>query len=466
MGTQLYNSLLLRLGGILRAIARTAFSRNRVPKVILRVSWLQSAIHLLRIVLHTHSYGESITTTAKVIRWWTRARYLIVVAIAGFLSARCDIVDPNAERAESRQGRGSTISVELVDEIDVVELISDFSDLDLGFDVQYPVATYSIVYQTIDANGDSTQASGALSMPNISLTSLPVVSYQHGTVTRREDVPSSSAKERIVGVAFAATGYFAVMPDYLGLGASPGMHPYVHAATSATAVVDMLRASVDFASANDISLAKELFLLGYSQGGYVTMAAHRALEADYADEFAVTASAPMAGPYDLSGTMSDVVVAGVPYPVPFYLPYVLFAYNAVYELYDSPSEFLISPYDTTLPPLFDGTHAGMSIDAMLPEIPSHILRPDMLDSFENDPDYAFRRRLRENDVYDWTPIAPVRMFHCRGDITVPKENAEIAHEHLEANGATVRLVDPLPAADHVLCAPPSILLAKAWFNTF
>ncbi len=236
--SHVYNSLLLRLGGILRAIARTAFSRNRVPKVILRVSWLQSAIHLLRIVLHTHSYGESITTTAKVIRWWTRARYLIVVAIAGFLSARCDIVDPNAERAESRQGRGSTISVELVDEIDVVELISDFSDLDLGFDVQYPVATYSIVYQTIDANGDSTQASGALSMPNISLTSLPVVSYQHGTVTRREDVPSSSAKERIVGVAFAATGYFAVMPDYLGLGASPGMHPYVHAATSATAVVD------------------------------------------------------------------------------------------------------------------------------------------------------------------------------------------------------------------------------------
>ena len=41
----------------------------------------------------------------------------------------------------------------------------------------------------------------------------------------------------------------------------------------------------------------ELFLLGYSEGGYATMALHRELQQFHSDEFTVTASAPMAGPW-------------------------------------------------------------------------------------------------------------------------------------------------------------------------
>ena len=394
-----------------------------------------------------------------------RGASLGAVASVVVLCYGCDMANPEAGSAESRQGRGATISVQLVDKLDVPELVAQISGLSLGFNIHHPIVTYSIVYETVDASGDTTLASGAISMPQGAIASLPVVSYQHGTITRRLDAPSSSPSGRLIGQIFAATGYFTIMPDYLGLGISPGLHPYVHASTSATAIVDMLRASVDFASANEISLARKLFLLGYSQGGYTTMAAHRALEAEYSEEFTVTASAPMAGPYDLSETMSYEILSDRPIPEPYYLPYVLLSYNAVYEIYESPSEFLRSPYDTTLPPLFDGTHSSHTINAALPDVPRQILQPNMLVSFETNPDDMFRRLLRENDVFDWAPVAPVRLFHCEGDDTVPKENSEIARDHLANNGATVFLVDPLPAANHILCAAPSLLLAKRWFDT-
>jgi hypothetical protein len=54
-----------------------------------------------------------------------------------------------------------------------------------------------------------------------------------------------------------------------------------------------------------VGLDGRLFLIGYSQGGHATAAAHRELEARHANEFTVTAAAPMAGALDLSGTALD-----------------------------------------------------------------------------------------------------------------------------------------------------------------
>ena len=48
------------------------------------------------------------------------------------------------------------------------------------------------------------------------------------------------------------------------------------------------------------------------------------IEEDYYDEFNITISLPMAGPYDMSGTMVDVMLDNTePYGKPYYLPYVL-----------------------------------------------------------------------------------------------------------------------------------------------
>jgi dienelactone hydrolase len=112
-------------------------------------------------------------------------------------------------------------------------------------------------------------------------------------------------------------GYAVVVPDYLGLGTSPGYQTYLHAGSEATCVVDALRAGRSLCSSNRVSLNGQLFLTGFSQGGHVTMAAHRELEAFHTNEFTVTASAPCAGTYDLGGVTLEDILA--PPQLPYWL---------------------------------------------------------------------------------------------------------------------------------------------------
>ncbi len=381
------------------------------------------------------------------------------------LSFGCDAMESIPE-PEPRTGRGATLSVRTLGETSAAEISSNFVTIGLPVAVRYGVTTYKIVYETIDATGSVTTASGAILVPAGVPTPMSLLSLEHGTVVRRDAAPSASESARLIGVAFATSGYMVAMADLLGLGDSPGLHPYVHAATSSTAVVDMLRATTDFAASEGLDLSGKLFLAGYSQGGYTAMAAHRALEADHADEFRVTASAPMAGPYDLSGVMAMEMTGPRPHPSPYYLPYTLLAYNAVYRLYPDASAFFRSPYDKRLPPLFDGMHSGGQINAQMPRVPGHILLPSIVAEFAADADHPFRRVLQENDVYDWAPRAPIRLYHCAADQLVPFENSRVALRHLLARGADVQLIDPLPVGDHLACAPLSFILAKTWFDSF
>jgi hypothetical protein len=79
-------------------------------------------------------------------------------------------------------------------------------------------------------------------------------------------------------------------------------------------------------------LNEQLFLAGYSQGGHSTMAALKMIEEQHSAEFSVTACSPMAGPYDLSETQLNFVMRDTAYPLPGFLPYILFAYNSVYNM--------------------------------------------------------------------------------------------------------------------------------------
>jgi hypothetical protein len=63
------------------------------------------------------------------------------------------------------------------------------------------------------------------------------------------------------------------------------------------------------------------------------MAALKMMEEQYSDEFKVTACSPMAGPFDLSETQLNFFMRDKAYPYPYLLPYVIFAYNNVYNIY-------------------------------------------------------------------------------------------------------------------------------------
>ena len=333
---------------------------------------------------------------------------------------------------------------------------------------QYGVSCYKVVYETINPLGGRTTASGGLYLPQQTGRNWPLVSFSHGTVTQTNDVPSVSLTlDAFAGVAFASAGYASVVADLLGLGSSPGLHPYLHARSQATASVDMLRAARDFCTSHSIGLNGQVFLAGYSEGGHTEMALQRELERYHTNEFAVTASAPMAGPFDMSGVeLNDMLSPRCP-PNPYYAAYVLAAYQSVYSLAPSWADLLVPPYDTTIPPLFNGNTSSSNINSALPGCDiSRILVPAVLSSLTNDPGSPLYQALRDNDLYRWKPVAPMRLYHCSGDQDVLRANSQVAYSNFVAQGASqVQLIDPMPGGDHSACVIPALTAAKAWFDT-
>jgi len=366
--------------------------------------------------------------------------------------------------------RGRVISATLESRLSTFQLSFLFSLGGLPVTPQYDVALYKVVYETITPLGARTIASGALVLPDNAGTALPLVSYQHGTLTLTNSAPSSmdilGGSEVVIGIAFAATGYAAAVPDYLGLGDSPGPHPYHHARSEATACVDMLRAARAVCATNGVALNDRLFLCGYSQGGHATMALFRELETFHTNEFAVTACAPMAGAYDLSGVAADDFLTNRYTPNPYYFIYLLAAYQDVYHLAPSLAEVLAAPYNATLPPLLGGNSTGSQINAAMPANPVQILRPEYLAAFRANRRHPLRLALQDNDLDRWRPRAPLRLYHCSGDQDVDPANSQVALASFQALGATqVQLINPLPGANHSGCVEPSLVAAKTWFDS-
>ncbi len=403
-------------------------------------------------------YGLVISKAPKPV---TR-RILLPLSCALLLWAGCSgdtaIVDVDEDE------RGAPLSTSTLQTVTIEEIEA----LGIPVTAQSAVDLVSLTYRTVDAGGAPTVASALLAVPTRRTGSLALVSYQHGTEVRKDAVGSVrglETPETAVPLIFATSGYLAIMPDYLGLGASPGLHPFVHAESLASAVIDALRAARHFARQEDIGLEEEIYLIGYSEGGYATAAAQREIEARHAGEFSIGASAPMAGPYDLSGSMVEVFATAEPYPARYYLPYTLLAYDEVYDLADSPSEYLAPPYDTTIPPLFDGMHGGGEIDAMLPVIPRDMLDTTWVSKMLGPETFLWRTRLEENDLLNWTPRSRTRLYHCENDDQIPYDNAVAALESFTGGMASANV--DLVSGDygtHAECAPVLLLFGKFWID--
>lgn len=382
-------------------------------------------------------------------------------------------VDTNLERFYRVAGvpvaqRGKLLSANYSNTLSVLQLSLYFTLYHIPITPKYNVREYKITYETITPLGARTRASGALLLPEATGTPLPLLSYQHGTITQTNEAPSSMdvATEVSIGIGIACTGYAAAVPDYLGLGSSPGLHPYHLARSEATACIDMLRAVKTFCATNGFPLTNKLFLAGYSQGGHATMALLRELETFYTNEFTVTACAPMAGAYDLSGVTTTNFLSGNPQPNPYYFLYLLAAYQDVYHLANSLADLLAPPYNTTLPPLMNGNSTAGQLNAAMPADPVQILKPEYLAAFIANPRHPLRLALQDNDCYRWKPRAPLHLYHCAADQDVIIANSEVALATFQSLGATqVVLIDPLPSTNHVGCAEPSLLDAKAWFDS-
>lgn len=332
--------------------------------------------------------------------------------------------------------------------------------------ITYGIDVYNIIYYTSWEKGKKVKVSGMYFAPTNIKKEIPMMVYNHGTVV----IPKRHIDyngESMICMLFATDGYGVVFPDYTGLGYGEGTHLYHHVESEASVGKDLLVIARAMNQTLNLQANDQLFITGYSQGGHATMALHKTLESLQDENFKVTASSPMSGAYDLANTQNAVMFRE--YTQPHYLPYLLIAYNELYQIF--PEEDFYNafqpPYDKEIPKLFEGAHNVGQINDALPKIPKDMIRADLIDQFENNPNFELKKRLEENSLYDWKPEAPMQICFCKGDEEVLYENAILAHKTMKENGSKhVRLKHVGKKYRHHDCANFSVVYTKFFFDSF
>ena len=327
--------------------------------------------------------------------------------------------------------------------------------------LKYDVDAYKIVYRTLDPAGKITIASGAVFVPK-GKNNLALISLQHGTQTNRNIVGSVSPLNSVDGLLGASLGYFTLVPDYLGLGESTILHPYHHAKSSADCVIDLIRAGREYSRESNITLNGQVFLAGYSEGGYVTLAADKEIEKNYKAEIKVTACAPMAGAYDLNLTAKTILQKQT-YAQPSYLSFFIVAYNNIYG-WNKLNEVFNSPYAEKMVSLFDGAKTTSEINSQLTTNISQLFKQTFLNSYLTGNETDLANAFSNNSLLNWTPSAPIRLYHGGADEYVPYENSVKAFEYFKSVGSTVELIT-IAGGTHTSSALPSIIDAVNWFES-
>jgi Secretory lipase len=346
----------------------------------------------------------------------------------------------------------------------VLRALTWWQDLADVLPIHYGVSLYRVRYWTSGFENRLTIASGLIAFPRDDRLR-GVVSFQHGTASERRLAPSTPDPNNgvLAAAAFAGRGYLLVAADYVGLGTSTERHPYLHADSEARAVIDLLRAARGVVAATAMSWPETLLLTGFSQGGHATLAVQRALEAAPTDRLVVSASAPIAGPFDLAAIGFPFALEGASRASSLYLAYMVDAYAGIYG--ESLASALREPYASIVPQLFDGAHDGDAIIAALPANPRQMFHDDFLQTYESTQANWLRERLVENGLHDWAPRAPIRLYFGSLDVDVSPREAEVEAQRLRDRGGQVTTVD-VGAVDHegsVLAAVPKVL---EWFDQF
>ncbi|RSK31082.1 alpha/beta hydrolase family protein [Hymenobacter metallilatus] len=351
----------------------------------------------------------------------------------------------------------------LLGEYTPAQLAARVQDIPLvGSLARYPVRVYRLTYTTRNPDGQPVTASGALLVP-VSSTALPVISYQHGTIRPADEdrAPSYYSQNSELWSAvsvLASTGYVVSAPDYIGYGASKALpHPYEHAGSLASASADMLRATREFCKKENISVNQKNFLLGYSEGGYATMALHKYLEEKYATDLPVTASAPGAGAYHKSEFAKYIMNSTQPLNFLSTYVWVLDTYNRVYKLNRPTTYYYQEPYATRL---------QANPFSEVPTQATALFAPGFRQAVLSGSDAALRASLTDNDIFDWKPKAPTALFHGTADDYVPFFNSQDAYNAMRARGAAQVELRPIQGGNHFTSVTAYTLQAFAFISQF
>ncbi len=360
-------------------------------------------------------------------------------------------VEPEPEPALEPTGPGRLEAATLLNRISVADIAQAIANAPATGErlppiaPVYEVANHRLSYLTVDGQGRTVTASGLVSVPvKAAGARSPLISYQHGTIFKDAEAPSNHAVASEVAVALASLGYIVVAPDYVGYGVSKGAeHPYLLAAPSASAVLDLLTAAKSWRRSQALADNGQLFLVGYSEGGYVTMAAHRAMQLSTSGSAggnpnphlaSLMAAVPGAGPYQLGVTMDELL-------------------RRVKDEYPVLGALISPGFLKNLGSSVRKEVRRLLLRGIVPEDADVGFQTTFLDTYMADDEAAMER---QSNVHDWRPDAPVALFHGRADQTVPYTSATRTLQAMQARAAPqVSLTDCAAVpADHLPCVVP------------
>jgi hypothetical protein len=344
--------------------------------------------------------------------------------------------------------------------------------------IRYGAKYYKVTYTSKDAKGQLDTLSGLLVVPDDLKFSYPKLVYQHGTSDCKKCVPSSygvsGGEEGQLGLLFGGLGYVSLLPDFVGMGEGRGFQTYVHDATTVSATEDMLAACDAWTEQNGVFTNDQLFITGYSQGGYASMSFHKYMQETYSAS-SVTAAAHLSGPYSLSGVMRDLILGNTAYNYPAYVPNTVLGFNEVYGIYNDLSDFFKPEYVADIKKYYEEKISLVNLNSKLVQllvantgasVGGRLIREDVLIEIKNNPNHIINQILRENDVYDWKPESPTAIFYCKADDQVPYLNSIVARDTMLANGTTnLTVTDVKSDANHIYCATPALTQTLLFFFT-
>ena len=366
------------------------------------------------------------------------------------------------------------ISYQKINSFTIEELNNKWKDFSIPKSISpinYAVDIYDVIYYTEWHDGTMVKASGLYFVP-IKEGKNPLLVYNHGTRLNPKYRDENCNREGLLCLIFSTDGYAVIAPDYVGLGHGEKTHLYMHSDSEANAGIYFMKAIKELNEELNIELNEQLFISGYSQGGHAALSLHKKLEEDYQEQYTVTASSPMSGPYDPEDVQASVMFKY--YSQPHYLPYLLVSYNEVYNMFPDSTfyDIFVPPYDSIVFKYFSGQISFDNkttlddVNSLLPNVPVNMLRKDVVELYQTDYNF-FKKFIAQNNVYDWKPNAPVQFCYCKSDEEVLYENSILAYKSMRENGAkNISRQCVSRKYNHVECAGFSTIHTKYFFDSF
>ena len=386
------------------------------------------------------------------------SKYLVVLSAAILLSGCGTDENTGANNVESGSAQfvSATVLKDLNDSYMMNILIA--SDLNktnaFGYQSAFGYKSVKISYNTVNQNNEPVVASGLLVIPTISdrykaslasigkSYSVSMICDNHGTIFTNAEAPTNVEQVSFYPLAVsmsAYAGFAAIYPDYIGYGDSNDVeHPYMLKQSSARSGVDMVKASMKYMQDTGVAINHQLYVSGYSQGGYNAMAMAESIEGGAISTVTLNGVAPMAGPHLLKPFGDAVLATGATMSVPAFMGYLANAY-AYYNDNLTLDEMLLPAQVPNFNGLFNGDNNATVIHTTLGlplGAPSNMLFNDaFITSYETNATHKLKTMFNDNTVGNWNATSKIRLIHCSNDDVIPVTMSYGVKAQLEAYGS-------------------------------